>query len=330
MIKETDGDNFETTRSLEQTLTFTTLKQEFADAGMILGPDQMRTLGLVDDEGLYSNLALLLAEECPFTIKVGVFQGTDVMIFKHRQEFGGSLFKQLQAVYDCCDRYNQTRTEFGGLKRIDTRDYPEDAVREGLVNILVHRDYSVRDSALISIFDDHLEFKNFGSLVEGLTTEDIYAGVSKLRNRNLAGVFYRLKLIEAYGTGLPRIFKSYDGSGLRPDLQITPHVFSLKLPSLNYRKQVAFKVRETVEPFAAASSELKSAKQAELFFTVGENKVLELFVNHVLLRRPDLEQALKISQPMAIKLLRQLLDKKAIIKLGRGKSTCYKLAGDEA
>jgi ATP-dependent DNA helicase RecG len=67
----------------------------------------------------------------------------------------------MRDVYACCNRYNQTQSEFSGLRRIDGRDYPESAVREGLINMLVHRDYTVRDSAIISIFDNRMEFTKY-------------------------------------------------------------------------------------------------------------------------------------------------------------------------
>ena len=151
MIKETDGDRFETMRCLEQELTFDAAEKEFGFRKVEFGPQQMRTLKLVDNDGLYSNLALLLSDQNPHTIKVAVFQGTNQMIFKDRREFGGSLMKQMNEVYEYIDFRNQTRATIEKLSRIDVRDYPVIAVREALLNLLVHRDYSFSASALISI-----------------------------------------------------------------------------------------------------------------------------------------------------------------------------------
>ncbi|MFR7749470.1 MAG: ATP-binding protein, partial [Collinsella sp.] len=85
------------------------------------------------------------------------------------------------------------------LLRVDTRDYPEVAVREALLNSLVHRDYSFRASTLISVYDDRIEFVSVGGLLPGLELEDLMMGISACRNSHLANVFYRLQLIEAYG-----------------------------------------------------------------------------------------------------------------------------------
>lgn len=111
----------------------------------------MRTLKLIDQDRLYSNLALLLSDQCVHTIKVAVFQGTDQTIFKDRREFTGSLMQQMNEVYDFIDFRNQTRATIEKLYRIDVRDYPEVAVREALLNLLVHRDYSLVP-ALLSVF----------------------------------------------------------------------------------------------------------------------------------------------------------------------------------
>ena len=104
---------------------------------------------LVNQNNLYSNLGLLLSDQCVHTIKVAVFQGTDQTVFKDLREFRWSLLRQMNEVYDFIDFRNQTRATIEKLLRIDVRDYPEIAVREALLNLLVHRDHSFSSSALI-------------------------------------------------------------------------------------------------------------------------------------------------------------------------------------
>ena len=229
MIKETDGDRFETMRCLDQELTFEDTKKEFQFHEIELGPQQMRTLKLVENDGLYSNLALLLSDQNPHTIKVAVFQGTKQMIFKDRREFGGSLMKQMNEVYEYIDFRNQIRATIEKLSRIDVRDYPVIAVREALLNLLVHRDYSFSASALISIYDDRIEFVSIGGLMPGIDLEDIMAGISVCRNQNLANVFYRLHLIEAYGTGLTKIMEAYEETSEKPVISTTKNSFKIMI-----------------------------------------------------------------------------------------------------
>ena len=198
MIKETDGERFEAMRSLNQELTFDAVKKEFEHRNIDFGPQQIRTLKMIDQDGLYSNLALLLSDQCAHTIKMAVFQGADQTVFKDRREFTGSLMQQMNDVYAFIDFRNQTHATIEGLLRIDTRDYPEVAVREALLNLLVHRDYSFSASALISMYEDRIEFVSIGGLVPGIELEDVMAGISICRNQDLANVFYRLQLIEVW------------------------------------------------------------------------------------------------------------------------------------
>ena len=139
------------------------------------------------------------------TIKGAVFQGKDQTVFKDRREFSGALMKQMNDVYDYIDFHNQTHATIEKLLRIDIRDYPEIAVREALLNLLVHRDYAFSASALISIYEDRMEFISIGGLMPGFELEDVMAGISICRNPDLANVFYWLHLIEAYGTGISKI-----------------------------------------------------------------------------------------------------------------------------
>ena len=233
MIRETDGDSYEKLRSVEQKLTFDSVKAEFAKRKIQFGVSQMASLGMMNADKIYTNLALLLSEQCVHTIKVAVFQDTTQQTFKDRQEFGGALFSQMNDVYHYLDKNNKTASTFDGLLRIDNRDYPETALREVLLNTIVHREYSTSGSILIKIFSDRIEFISPGGLVSGIEVEDIMSGYSTCRNLELAAVFYRLQLIEAYGTGILKIFEAYKTSPAQPKIEVTPNVFKMILPNLN-------------------------------------------------------------------------------------------------
>lgn len=125
MIKETDGDSYEDIRSLNQDLTFEVAEKEFNERKVPFGAGQYKTLKLVNADGIYTNLGLLLSDQCMHTIKAAVFEGTDKAVFKDRREFSGSLLQQLNEIYEYISQYNRIRAEFSGLHRIDTKDYPE-------------------------------------------------------------------------------------------------------------------------------------------------------------------------------------------------------------
>lgn len=233
MIRETDGESYEKLRSIEQDLTFASAEDEFKRRRVPFGPSQMATLGLINSDKIYTNLALLLSERCVHSIKIAVFQDTTQQVFKDRREFGGSLFKQINEVYDFLDLNNKTEASFDKLLRIDKRDYPETALREALLNAVAHREYAASGSILIKIFSDRVEFISLGGLVSGLELDDIMSGYSACRNPALAAVFYRLQLIEAYGTGILKIFETYKTSLAQPKIEVTSNVFKMILPNLN-------------------------------------------------------------------------------------------------
>lgn len=239
MIKENSGDTYESIRSLEQDLTFNYCMEEFEIANIKLEKNQMKNLKLTNTDDEFSNLAMLVSDQCVHTIKVAIFQGITKEIFKDRYEFKGSLFKQMRECVSFIDRYNSTRSEIIGLTRTDYRDYPETAIREALLNALVHRDYSFNSSTLISIFEDRMEFVTIGGLLRGVTKEDILLGVSFLRNKNLADIFYRLKLIEAYGTGVVKIIESYDKYPVTPEIKTTDNAFRITLYNTNFKRDIS-------------------------------------------------------------------------------------------
>lgn len=234
MIKLSEKESFESGRALNQELHFNEATNEFSIKNVEFGESKYVSLGVLNsDDGLFTNLAVLLADECEHTIKIAIFDGNDKKIFKDRKEFTGSLFKQLRNCYEYLELCNHTAASFKGLDRIDREDYPASALREALLNAIVHRDYSFSGSIMINVFDDKIEFVSLGGLVSGLSKEDILRGVSQTRNKNLANVFYRLKHIEAYGTGIQRIYDLYADDSVQPDIIITDNTFTMVLPNRN-------------------------------------------------------------------------------------------------
>ena len=228
MIKESANDIFDQERSILQELTFEDTESFFAEENIAFGEHQQRTLGFIDADGLYTNTALLFSDQCPHTIKAAVFEGDTKSIFKDRFEFTGSILRQFTEALSFLNRYNATRSVIGGdMRRRDSRAFPPDAVREALLNMIAHRDYSLPAPALISVFDNRLEFVNFGGLMPGMSADDLLLGVTLQRNPHVASVLYRLKLVEAYGTGISKIMSSYTDFRSLPEFDIATKVHKL-------------------------------------------------------------------------------------------------------
>lgn len=247
-------------------------------------------------------LKLLLSDQCPYSVKLAVFEGSVKTTFKNRAELSGSLLSQVEGAYEFIDMHNHVRAEFKGLERIDIRDYPPEAVREALLNAVVHRDYSFSSSTLISIFDDRIEFVNIGGLVNRISYDDIMLGISLLRNKKLADIFYRLNFIEAYGTGIMKMMGSYEEYFMKPDIEVSDNAFKVTLPNINYSDNSNMKISATAE----------------------EDKILQIFRNRDVVTRKDVESEFNISKSTALRILNSL-DKKGIIaKKGAGKDASYK------
>ena len=310
MIKETSGDRYEDARSLNQQLTFEKATDYFTKRNLPFSEQQKRTLKIIGSDGTYTNLGMLLSDQCVHTVKLAVFEGSKKSVFRDRKELDGSLLAQLEDAYAYIDQFNRTRAEFEGLDRIDKRDYPPEALREALLNAMTHRDYSFSGSTLISIFDDRIEFVTIGGLVRGLTFNDIMLGVSALRNQNLANVFYRLKLIEAYGTGILKINESYSDCDVKPLFEVTDNAFKITLPNINY---------------AGERRELPTAPVKVKGKDNRKELVLKLLKQQGSITRKDVEDGLNVSQSTAILLLREMVESGLLVKVKDGKKIIYQI-----
>ena len=309
MIKDTDGDRYEQMRALEQGLTFIAAEREFSMRNVAFGLPQQKTLGLINRDGIYTNLGLLLSDQCPHTVKAAVFQGIGTSIFKDRKEFGGSLLQQMNEIYGYIDFYNRTKSTFQGLLRVDTRDYPEAAVREALLNMLVHRDYGFSASSLIKIYDDRMEFISVGGLATDVELDDILMGLSFCRNANLANIFYRLELIEAYGTGMGKIMGAYNDVEVKPIVETTRNAFKITLPNKNYN---ANKYPKNGEKTIVTYNYMEP-----------EAQVKEYVDNYGTVNRSEVEHLLETSGSTATRVLRRLVEQGVLVKEGRGKNVRY-------
>jgi ATP-dependent DNA helicase RecG len=107
----------------------------------------------------------------------------------------------------------------GRMQRVDIPQYPSVAIREAVMNALLHTDYAMTGCHIqIAIFDNRIEFTNPGGLPFGQTIEKALAGSSRIRNRVIARVFRDLHLIEQWGSGLRRIVEACRSQGLKPPL----------------------------------------------------------------------------------------------------------------
>ena len=310
MIKESDGDNFEDDRCLEQELTFETAKAAFKQYGVEFSVEKFRALGITKNN-VFTNLALLLSDQCLHTTKIAVFNDESCTEFRDSKEFGGSIFKQFENSVNYLALCNRTVSTIKGIVRTDKQDYPEEAIREALLNALVHRDYSFSGSIIINVNDSKMEFISLGGLLPGLSTEDIRIGVSQPRNKKLAEIFHRLRLIESYGTGIRRIFKLYENCPIQPSIEATTNAFRIVLPNMNTCNAVSESTPGAAEKTPVITTQMKT--------------VLDYLAEYGEMTDEDLQALLNIKKTRAYLLARQMHENGLIDIIGRGAAKKYKL-----
>jgi len=303
MIKESDGDNYEEMRSMIQELTFSETEKAFEKYGVEFSKEKYRVLGITrNNDSLYSNLAMIVSDQCKHTIKVAVFGDEANTVFKDSKEFGGSVFEQLDKTYSYLTLCNNTVSTFEGLTRIDKKDYPEEAVRESLLNAIVHRDYGFSGSIIININDREAEFISIGGLLPGLMPDDIRSGISQPRNKNLAEIFHRLRLIESYGTGIRKIFSLYSKCNVQPRIEVTQNTFKIVLPNMNCAAE-------------NICEEISITPQMQL--------ILDYITENGFITDEEVENLLSLKKTRAFIITKQMRELGIIKVDGRGKSKKY-------
>ena len=169
---------------------------------------------------------------------------------------------------------------------------------------------------IISIFDDRLEILNPGGLLPNMTVAEVLRGISVQRNKELAAIFYPLRLIEAYGTGYDKIDASYDGSGKTGQISVTANSFCLTLPNRNAlgAKTSASKANPIELQSRWSESDRKHVEE-----------IVDLCRAKNLITRKDVQQRLGISQTAAIVMLKKMMDNRVLERLRKGRFVQYSL-----
>lgn len=294
MIIETSGITFEKNLSINQELTFLYTEKIFKEKGIAFGIREKKTLGIINEKDKFTNLGLLLSDQCPYTIKMAVYKDNTKNEFVDRKETtSASLLEQFSEAETYLKLNNKISGKIEGMFRIDEYDYPEECIREELLNSIGHRNYEIPGCTLIHIFTNRIEFLSLGGLVKGLTIEDIKLGSSSSRNPKLVKVFHRLGLVEAYGSGIPRIYELYKASEHIPNIQIAPNSFLVELPKFSLKQDYT--------------------------------KVIEFIKQNGCATRENIEQVLGTKKVTTVSILNEMLERKLIVKEGKSKNIICKI-----
>ena len=305
MILDSSKKSFEEEVSNIQELTFEYAEGIFKKKNIEFSKKKYKSLKMITDNK-FNNLALLLSDQNPYTIKCAIFEGKNKTLFKDRKELSGSCLKIIEDAFYYMNLSNHINSTFEGLQRIDKKDYPDFSIREALLNAIIHRDYYFSGSILLSIFDDRIEINSMGGLLSTLSLNDVYNGVSESRNPNFAEIFHRLEYVENYGTGVGRIMNEYDSFKSKPIIELSENVFKIILPNRNY-----------IESEKNENISINNMSQEEI--------IINYLKHNTRITRLEVEKILNIGTTRSKQIIKTLVKDSILIKEGVGKNTYYLL-----
>ena len=185
-----------------------------------VGRQQLRSWGILierDGKDYPSNAYAILTGHGGLHVatQCGVFKGTTKAVFVDRREYTGPLWEQIEEAYQFVLRNIHLGATIVGIYRQDIYEIPPDAIRELIINAMVHRSYLDHGMIQVAVYDNRLEITSPGKLPMGQTLERMKEGYSKIRNEALAHAFSYMNLIEHWGSGIPRIIEKVKAAGLR-------------------------------------------------------------------------------------------------------------------
>ena len=300
LILEGNHQSYEELVARKQDLTFQCLEKALKDKLAIqkVNDDILKTLDLYTKNHQYNNAAALLADQNDYKGVDMIRFGQDIDEIMDRVTLENkSILLLLEESVEMYKKYYQYEKIDGTSRKIVTR-IPENAFREAIANAIIHRFWDIDAFIMVSMFDDRIEIRSPGGLPSGMSESEYLDGqISMLRNPIIGNVFYRLRYIEKFGTGIKRINKSYYDSITKPEFKVYENFISIILP--------------TVLSTASLTSE--------------EQLIVQLFHGNLKLSRAEIEKQSHYNKAKLIRILNSLSDKNIIYKSGKGRATKYQL-----
>ncbi|PGH22057.1 AAA family ATPase [Fusobacterium polymorphum] len=289
---------YEELKARKQNLKFEVLIKELEEKLSLknFSKDVLKTLNLYDDKNGYNNAAELLADK-------NTFSGTDIAKFGKnideildRNLFANiSIISQFQNTLEVFNRYYKYE-QILGSERIEKELIPEKAFREVITNALIHRTWDVNSNIKISMYEDKIEVSSPGGLPSGISEKEYLNGqISQLRNPILANIFFRLKYIEMFGTGIRRINESYKNFAVKPNFEIFENSIKITLP----------------------------ITKTELFLTTDEKIIMDILEKGNILSSSEILEKVEFKKDKLNRILKNLIQKNYIDVIGNGRGTKY-------
>ncbi len=256
----------------------------------------------MDGTLLPTNAFVLLTDNVfPFAkIQCALFKGTERVVFIDKRDFEGLLYEQIEEAYEL----------------------PTEAIREAIVNAVTHRNFLDRACVQVAVYDDRVEVTSPGMLYGGLTIEQIKEGGSKIRNRCIAEVFSRMRIIESWGTGIKRMFSSCREYGIRdPELLEIGDSFRVNL----YRPSYSGNDAQSSPKSSPKSSSKSSSKSSPNGLNATQQKIMQMIRKNSRITQAEMAEIIKISRRAVQKNIKELVDQGIIIHEGSTRNGYWKI-----
>lgn len=297
LILEGQNLSFEESVARNQELHFAVLERKLKTVLHLenVTPDTLKTLELYKDGEGFTVAAELLADQNSFSGIDMIRFGDSINILLDRElHERESILTQYDAALSMYRKYYQYE-QINGSERETVILIPEAAYREAVANALVHRTWDVETNIHVEMFPDKIEITSPGGLPQGVTKEEyLRGGLSVLRNRIIGNLFFRLHLIERFGTGIRRIKESYKDNDRKPIFEVFENSIKIMLPVMD------------------ACNAL----------TADENRIY-LLIKRTALPSSSLVEETGFGKTKVVSILRRLMDKGYVQSVGNGRGTKY-------
>ena len=292
-------------RSYRQDLTFEQLRIYYDEKRKPINKQFKRSLEFFTEDEVLNYAAYLLADENNVSIKVAKYSGKNRVDLIENNEYGYcSLIKATKNVLDKIELENRTASQITSKERIDRRLWSPVALREAVINSIVHNDFTREVPPKFEIFADRIEITSAGVLPDGLSEAEFFEGVSIPRNRELMRVYRDLELVEQLGSGVPRILESYG--------------------------KECFRFMENFTRMTFPASEDLTAKGGLVDGLVdglveSQRKIVDLIRDNPKISKKEMAEYIGISTTSVDKHIRSLREKNFIIRVGSDRTGHWKL-----
>ncbi len=306
-------------KSLNLDILFNKFKQanKKTDYGKLKNLKLIKTRGKKDYP--VNALLIILGRLDNSIVKCARFKGRTMEEFIDKKEFNGTLFDILDNVINFLKNHLNLSAKIKDIQRTEEYEIPVIALREALLNALIHRDYTRSRDIKVAVYDDIVEIISPGGFPNGITLEDISNGRSELRNKVLANVFKVLGYIETWGSGIARIKsvceKNGTGFSINEKGDFVEVIFKRLSLTGSTRKRPQEPARDRKRPQEKTAIEKK--------FSLELRKILSYLNENEKISRKEVMALLNCKETKAKNTLKELVDLKLIIQIKKGKYTYY-------